>query len=178
MDFTRFSKDQLLFKKLLFTKVPGTFCRFTTIPSVHTKHPGKNRFLAMSPLGVGAARPAEISASRRHSRPGKVRRTCVSSPRAQLRPELGLWWRWRGYAAELCGGSRGRHNSGDRAARSEQHATQGGIEDPRDKVGVVGWWWHELQPRACRWGANGGAAGLSGRRSRWAREGARCGSVL
>jgi hypothetical protein len=56
------------------------------------------------------------------------------------------------------GGSRGHRNSGDRAARSEQHAAQGGIEDPRDKVGAVGWWWHELQPRACRWGANGGAA--------------------
>jgi hypothetical protein len=53
MDFTRISKVTLLFKKLLFTKIPGTFCRFTTIPSVHIIHPGKNRFLAMSPLGVG-----------------------------------------------------------------------------------------------------------------------------
>jgi hypothetical protein len=59
----------LLLKKLLFTKVPETFCRFTTIPSIHTKHPGKNRFLAMSPLGVGggaagrnSGEPAVLSA--------------------------------------------------------------------------------------------------------------------
>jgi hypothetical protein len=87
--FIRFSQTVLLFKKLLFTKVPGTFCRFTTIPSVDTKHPGKNRFLAMSSLGVGAARPAGIPASRRRSRLGKVRRRCVSSPRIDLRSKLG-----------------------------------------------------------------------------------------
>jgi hypothetical protein len=42
------------------------------------------------------------------------------------------------------GGGRGRHNSDDRAARSEQHTTQGGIEGLRDNVGAVRWWWHEL----------------------------------
>jgi hypothetical protein len=51
--FTKFSQTILLFKKLLFTKVPGTFCRFTTIPSVHPKHPGKNSDLAMWPIGRG-----------------------------------------------------------------------------------------------------------------------------
>jgi hypothetical protein len=69
-----------------------------------------------------------------------------------LRPKLGLWWRRRGHAAELGGGGCGRRNSGDRAARSEQHVAQGGIGDPRDKVGAVGRWWHGLEPRARRWG--------------------------
>jgi hypothetical protein len=90
MDFTRISKVTLLFKKLLFTKIPGTFCRFTTIPSVHIIHPGKNRFLAMSPLGVGAARLAGIPASRRRSRPGKGRRGTRGSPRVRLRLKKGV----------------------------------------------------------------------------------------
>jgi hypothetical protein len=34
----------------------------------------------------------------------------------------------------------------------EQHAAQGGIGDPRDKVGAVGRWWHGLEPRARHWG--------------------------
>jgi hypothetical protein len=58
--FTKFSQTILLFKKLLFTKVPGTFCRFTTIPSVHPKHPGKNSDLALWPLGAVAGPVGEI----------------------------------------------------------------------------------------------------------------------
>jgi hypothetical protein len=89
MHFTCFSQTHVLFKKLIFTEVPGTFYRFTTIPSVHTKHSGMKRCLAMSPMGVGAVRPARILASRRLSRPGKVRRRARGSPWSGLRVRLG-----------------------------------------------------------------------------------------
>jgi hypothetical protein len=50
----------LLFEIRFYTGVPGIFCRFTTMPSLYTKLPAKEKFLAMFPLGVGAARPAGI----------------------------------------------------------------------------------------------------------------------
>jgi hypothetical protein len=50
----------LLFEIRFYTGVPGTFYIFTTIPSLYTKLPVKEKCLAMSPLGVGAARPAGI----------------------------------------------------------------------------------------------------------------------
>jgi hypothetical protein len=58
MDFQSFSKTVLLLKFPLYTGVLGLFCRFTTMPSVHTKHPGKKEEDAMWSLGmgVGAAR--------------------------------------------------------------------------------------------------------------------------
>jgi hypothetical protein len=74
MHFTRFCKTQLLLKIQLFTKVPGTFCRFTTIPSAHTKHPGNKSDLAMWPLGAvagaGGAIPARLAASAGRERAG------------------------------------------------------------------------------------------------------------
>jgi hypothetical protein len=39
MDFTKISKTHVLFKLQLFTKIPGIFCRFTTMSLLHTKHP-------------------------------------------------------------------------------------------------------------------------------------------
>jgi hypothetical protein len=78
------------------------------------------------------------------------------------RPICGLGWGrgaaggcapWHSQAAAA-----GSSRSGEGAARSEPHVTQGGVEDPRDKVGAVGRWWHELDPRARRWGAKSGAA--------------------
>jgi hypothetical protein len=62
MDFLRFSTRALLFEIRFYTGVPGTFCRFTTIHSLYTKLLGKERCLAMLPLGVGAARPTGIPA--------------------------------------------------------------------------------------------------------------------
>jgi hypothetical protein len=63
MDFTSFYKTQPLLKIQLFTKVPGTFCRFTTMPLLCTKHPGENPDLAMWPLGVVAGAAGAIPAS-------------------------------------------------------------------------------------------------------------------
>jgi hypothetical protein len=53
MHFISFIQTALLFKTLIFTKVPRTFCRFTTIPSVHKKHPGKNSILAIGSSCMG-----------------------------------------------------------------------------------------------------------------------------
>jgi hypothetical protein len=61
--FYRFYKNQkthVLFKFQLFTKTTGIFCRFTTMPSLHTKHPGINSDLAMWPSGRWPARAAQF----------------------------------------------------------------------------------------------------------------------
>jgi hypothetical protein len=39
----------------LYTGVPKLFCRFTTMPSIHTKHPGKKEEDAMWSLGMGGS---------------------------------------------------------------------------------------------------------------------------
>jgi hypothetical protein len=57
-NFTRFNQTVLLLKFPLYTGVPGLFYRFTTMPSVHTKHLGKKEGDAMWSLGMegGAVR--------------------------------------------------------------------------------------------------------------------------
>jgi hypothetical protein len=94
MHFTRFCKTQLLLKIQLFTKVPGTFCRFTAIPSVHTKHPGNKSDLAMWPLGAVAgatgeipARPAALAGLEwARGGPGVALGRCGRLARAEMRP--------------------------------------------------------------------------------------------
>jgi hypothetical protein len=69
MDFTIISKTHVLFKLQLFTKTPGIFCRFTTMPLLHTKHPGINQDLAMWPSGRW---PAWAEQFRRAPAPGSA----------------------------------------------------------------------------------------------------------
>jgi hypothetical protein len=62
LQFSEFSTNFYAFYKIqakvkhylrtIFHRVPGSFCRFTTIPLLHTKHPGINPDLAMWLSGV------------------------------------------------------------------------------------------------------------------------------
>jgi hypothetical protein len=101
--------------------------------------------------------PAKIRPVRRRGRPGEVRKMIGNSPATDLWAWLGERSGRRVRTVAQPGGGRRELASGEGAARSEPHATKGGVEDPRDKVGAVGRWWHELDPRARRWGAKGGA---------------------
>jgi hypothetical protein len=56
--FYKIQPNFLLLKFPLYTGVPGLLCRFTTMPSIHTKHPGKKEGDAMWSLRMegGAVR--------------------------------------------------------------------------------------------------------------------------
>jgi hypothetical protein len=56
MHFTSFSTTHGLFKKLIFTEVPGNFCFLTKVPLVRIKYSGITSRLAMRPLGKGLRR--------------------------------------------------------------------------------------------------------------------------
>jgi hypothetical protein len=89
MNILRISNSHILLKLLLFTKAPGIFCRFTTMPLLHTKHPGNNSDLAMWPLGavVGAARRNPASSPTAAARRGRGKGP--HSPRVRFRGSTG-----------------------------------------------------------------------------------------
>jgi hypothetical protein len=84
MNFLSFSQSHLLFEISTFEQTPGKFFRFTTMPLVCIKDPGKKKGDAIGSSGHGGGGSAKI----RRSWPGKVWERLRSSPGLDLRPEL------------------------------------------------------------------------------------------
>jgi hypothetical protein len=126
MNFQRFSKTVLLLKFPLYTGVLGLFCRFTTMPSVHTKHPGNSEGDAMWSLARRVARLAGIGRLRRRPWPGK------RWERTRGLPATGLWLRMgEGASASGRSAARRKHGRGELCSGGlpvweEARAAQGG----------------------------------------------------
>jgi hypothetical protein len=103
MDFLRISNSHILLKLQLFTKAPGTFSKFTTMPLLRTKHPGNNSDLAMWPLGAVAGVARRNPASSPVSAAGRGRGKGPHSPRVRFRGSAGSG---RGPARGRTGGRR------------------------------------------------------------------------
>jgi hypothetical protein len=118
----------------------------------------------MSPLGVGAARPAGIPASRRRSRPGKGRSGTRGSPRTQLRPKKGVGRLRRGGSATPTGGGRGTAGTGEVAAPWGKRARRRARAGVREGGGRSSWLCGGSTPGfrrgGLRWRGVGGAQEL------------------
>jgi hypothetical protein len=122
MDFQSFSKTVLLLKFPLYTGVLGLFCRFTTMPSIHTKHPGKNKEDAMWSLAWRVVRLAGIGRLRRCPWPGKRWGRTRGSPAVDLWPKMGRGASAAGRAAACREHGRGVNCSDELPAWDETRA--------------------------------------------------------
>jgi hypothetical protein len=87
MHFTRFSKSHLLFEIHFCEQAPGSINSSQLLPSVHTKHPGKEG-VAMWPLGGGDG------AARRNPAGPAAPLAGEGAEGRRSSPWLGLGWSW------------------------------------------------------------------------------------
>jgi hypothetical protein len=71
MNFTSFSQNTQKGKESICKQTLGKIRKFTDIPLICTKHPGKSSGHAMRSLGLGAARIAGFRRGRRRGWPGR-----------------------------------------------------------------------------------------------------------
>jgi hypothetical protein len=88
--------------------------------------------LGLQPWPV-AVRP-QFRSVRRRPWPGKGWGRCAGSPRARLRPKLGLWWLRRWGSAATVGASHGGLLSGEGRVRPERHAAARALVGTREAI--------------------------------------------
>jgi hypothetical protein len=80
----------LLLEMKFCTKTPETFCRFTTMPLLRTKHLNRTRELQLGPWAMGAAVLAEMRRLQWQGRLGKVGTTAWRLTGVQFVAWLGV----------------------------------------------------------------------------------------